>query len=716
MGETSTELKPVRLHRFMALIAAVSLASLAAAQTTTPSQPAVAPAVTTPGASGQTSTGQYSSGPLMAPPAAPGPYTSLPPIPVGPATDAANVNAALAAAKQGDASRIRAAMNQIYNPVARKIALWALIDGAPTAVSFAEADDARRELVGWPRELRREETAESSLPLSGLPAPAVIAWFGAGQPRTGPGVLALAGALETVGRTSEARDLIRLAWRTRLLDQPIQDAMVARFGAVLTADDYAAREDLLLYGAHDGPAQDLLRFLTPDQQALAQARMAVRRADPNAGALIAALPPALQTAPGLTFERVMRLHDQSQDLAARQLANGLAEAMPDQTAATKLWRHGYYAIEALEQGDAAGAYAVAAHSGLTTGPDAAEAQFLAGWIALSRLKDPRLADTHFAKIADAGGSPLTQSRAYYWRGRAAETEGDVVDAQLFYSQAASHTTAFYGLLAAERNGVKTLSIGHDPAITSADRSVFEARDEIKAMRYLVGIGARDEFKAFAADLAEILPTARDEAMLVDLARGYGDQEAGMRVVRNAAKRGFILPERGYPLVASPTMLGGPEPALVLAVTRQESSFDPYAHSHAGARGMMQLMPATAETLARQLGMSFSASELEDPQYNMRLGAAYLSDLVNRFSGSYVMAAAAYNAGPGRPSQWTAVCGDPRSGASDPLDFIECIPFSETRDYVMRVLEATQVYRARLDSGQAPLTLGRDLRRGAYGNP
>jgi soluble lytic murein transglycosylase len=132
--------------------------------------------------------------------------------------------------------------------------------------------------------------------------------------------------------------------------------------------------------------------------------------------------------------------------------------------------------------------------------------------------------------------------------------------------------------------------------------------------------------------------------------------------------------------------------------------------------MMQLMPATAETLARQLGMSFSASELEDPQYNMRLGAAYLSELVSRFSGSYVMAAAAYNAGPGRPSQWTAVCGDPRSGSGDPLDFIECIPFSETRDYVMRVLEATQVYRARLDSGQAPLTLGRDLKRGAYGSP
>ncbi len=439
------------------------------------------------------------------------PYTSLPPPP-GPSTDAANVNAALAAARQGDSSRIRAAMNQIYDPVARKIALWALIDGAPTAVSFAEADAARRELVGWPRELRREETSEASLPLSGLPPPAIISWFGASQPRTGPGVLALAGALESAGRTSEARDLVRLAWRTRLLDQPIQDAMMARFSAVLTADDYAAREDLLLYGAHDGPAQDLLRFLTPDQQALAQARMAVRRGDPNAETLIAALPPTLQTRAGPHLRAGRCGCTTRVRISPRaSVASGLAEEMPDQGCShSSCRRHGYYAIEALEQGDAAGAYAVAAHSGLTTGPDAAEAQFLAGWIALSRLKDPRLADTHFAKIADAGGSPLTQSRAYYWRGRAAEAEGDVVDAQLFYSQAASHTTAFYGLLAAERSGVKTLSIGHDPSVTAADRSVFEARDEIKATRYLAGIGARDEFKAFTADLADILPTARDE--------------------------------------------------------------------------------------------------------------------------------------------------------------------------------------------------------------
>ncbi|MGH7022092.1 MAG: lytic transglycosylase domain-containing protein [Caulobacteraceae bacterium] len=704
--------RPLAPRRLLSvLLAATSCASLVAAQPAT--TPEGAPAAPVPG------TSTPSPSPLvtpLAPPAAPIPYSALPPTPPSPNADAQNVLAALAAAKAGDGARIRAAMDQIANPTARQIALWALVDGAPAQVSFAEADAARRELAGWPREVRREEVAETMLPYSGLPPAQVVAWFGGEPPHTGAGALALATALEGVGQPAQAAELIRQIWRTRLFDQATQDTIIARFGAVLTADDYAAREDLLLYGAHDGPAQDLLRFLQPDQQALAQARMAVRRGDPNAETMIAALPPALQTAPGLTYERMLRLRDTGDEVAARQLAAGLPEVIPDQVAAGRLWRHGRLAVDALQQGDAAGAYAVAAHAGLTSGADAAQAQFMAGWLALTRLKDPRLADEHFAKVAEAGSSPLTQSRAYYWRGRAAEAEGDVVNAQLFFSQAAAWPTTFYGQLAARKAGEKMLTLGHDPQISSAERAAFEAMPAIRAMHYLADIGARDEFKVFAADLSDILPTAADEAMLVDLARAYGDQQASMRVVRNAAKRGFILPERGYPLVTPPAAVGGAEAAFVLGVTRQESSFDPNAHSGAGARGMMQLMPGTAEILARKLGMSFSSYELEDPQYNMRLGSFYLGQLVGEFGGSYIMAAAAYNAGPGRPAQWTTECGDPRSAGTDPLNYVECIPFYETRDYVMRVLEATEVYRARLGGGSAPLTLESDLRRGAYGYP
>jgi soluble lytic murein transglycosylase len=329
------------------------------------------------------------------------------------------------------------------------------------------------------------------------------------------------------------------------------------------------------------------------------------------------------------------------------------------------------------------------------------------------MRDPRLADTHFAKLQAIGQSPLTQSRALYWRGRANEAEGDAVQAQIFYGQAARYYTTFYGQLAAVKAGIRTLVLDKDPPITAADRARFEGREYVRATRALAEIGAKDTFKSFVASLSDTLPTGQEEALLVDLARGYGDQEVSMRAVRNAAKRGFILPERGYPVRTPPSVAGAPEAAFVLGITRQESSFDPRARSGPGARGMMQLMPSTAAIVARRLGVSYSPGQLDDPDYNMQLGSAFLGQLVNQFSGSYVMASAAYNAGPGRPTAWVVDCTDPRASGTDPLDFIECIPFSETRDYVMRVMEATQVYRARLNGGSAPLTLATDLKRGGY---
>jgi soluble lytic murein transglycosylase len=230
---------------------------------------------------------------------------------------------------------------------------------------------------------------------------------------------------------------------------------------------------------------------------------------------------------------------------------------------------------------------------------------------------------------------------------------------------------------------------------------------------LAEIGAKDTFKGFVVSLAETLPSGAEAALLVDLVRGYGDQDLSMKVVRTAAQHGFILPERGYPVRTPPTVAGAPETAFILGITRQESGFDPHVRSGAGAEGMMQLMPGTAAILARKLGYSYGGGRLDDPDFNMQLGSAYLGQLVDQFSGSYVMAAAAYNAGPGRPTEWSTYSGDPRATSTDPSDFIECIPFSETRNYVMRVLEATQVYRARLAGGSAPLTLAADLKRGGF---
>ena len=362
----------------------------------------------------------------------------------------------------------------------------------------------------------------------------------------------------------------------------------------------------------------------------------------------------------------------------------------------------------------ASAYGAAANTGLVIGPDAAEAEFYAGWIALKKLKNAPAAVDHFARLAAAGTSPITQGRALYWQGRAAEAMGDTAAAQAFYRKGAQHITVFYGQLAAEKAGLRDLTLPKDPVITQADRARFEGRELVRALRLLFESGNKDTFKVFALHIDDTLPTAAECALLVDLARGYGDPDTAMRAVRTAAQRGMTLPERGYPLLIAPTVPGGAEPAFVFSITRQESNFDARARSAPGARGLMQLMPATGAMTARSLGETYTVDRLFEADFNMRLGARYLGDMVSTFGGSYVMAAAAYNAGPGRPAQWITLCGDPRGASTDPLDFIECIPFVETRNYVMRTLETTQVYRARIAGGSAPLTLSNDLKRGAWG--
>jgi soluble lytic murein transglycosylase len=622
---------------------------------------------------------------------------------------------ALEGARLGDPAPIRAALTQLSDPLARKVALWALIDTDPSGMSYAELDTARRDLVGWPGAAHRVAATEKVLEGGGVSSQATIDWFAGADPATPEGAMALAAAYQATGQQAKAADVIRHIWRTKAFDAPVQQQMLTRFGALITADDHAAREDMLLFGIQGPAAHDLLPLLSDDQRALAQARMAIRDGSSDASSLIAALPASVRNAPGVGYEEALSADRRGDVAGALALIPQLPAVIPDPDAQNRMWKlRKDLVITALKAGDSRAAYRAAADSGVATGQDGAEAEFYAGWIALDRLKDPQLADQHFAKLQAIGVSPITVSRALYWRGKAAEAAGDQVAAQLFYSDAAKHQTAFYGQLAAAKVGLTQISLGKDPEITLADRARFEDRSEIRAARMLGDIGAKDTFRSFVLSLATTLPDAGEAAQLVDLVRSYDEQELSMKVVRAAAQHGFILPERGYPLRTPTSISGGAETALVLGITREESGFDPHVRSGPGATGMMQLMPGTASVLARRLGYPYSLSKLEDADFNMQLGSAYLGQLVDRFSGSYVMAAAAYNAGPGRPTEWTAFCGDPRSTSTDPADYIECIPFSETRNYVMRVLEATEVYRARLNGGTAPNSLPADLKRGAYG--
>jgi soluble lytic murein transglycosylase len=632
------------------------------------------------------------------------------------AQDQANLREALRAAMSGDVSRAESLRADLPDPVAKKLVLWAMVDQAGERLPFFELDQARRDLWGWPRASRRQIVAEKLLESQSMSPQATIDWFKGQEPASAEGAMALAAAYRAAGRPADAASLIKHFWRDKVFEADPQRQMLTRFGDVLTADDHSRRAELLLYGPQGPAARDMIALLPPDQQDLARLRMNIREGVRGAEVTVENLPPNLQDDPGLNYERARQLLRQREGVLALALLKRLPAHPPGDDAASQIWPVRKQLVNlALSNHDYQAAYDAADKNGMTSGVDYAEAEFYAGWIALTKLKKADLAEQHFAHIEEVGSSPITQGRALYWRARAVEAAGDIIGAHDLYAQAAGYPTTFYGQLAAEKTGQAEIDVGHDPVPSSADRARFEGREQVQAIRMLHDIGQSDLFRTFVLSTADTLPKAEEYALLVDTCRSYGDQDLSMRVARAGAQHGFVLPQRGYPLLNDPIPGGtSAEPALVLSIARQESNFDPGARSpSAGARGLMQLMPSTAAILARRMGQPYSAERLYDADYNVRLGSYYLGNMVDTFGGSYVMAAASYNAGPNHMPDWTAVCGDPRTASGDPVDFIECIPFSETRNYVMRVMESMEVYRARLNGGRAPLTLSRDLKRGSY---
>jgi soluble lytic murein transglycosylase len=627
-------------------------------------------------------------------------------------SEPARLRDALEAAKSGDTDHARAVQATLADPLARRIVTWALVDSDATRLGYFDLDAARRDLSGWPRSSRREQATERALETSGLSPSATIAFFDGREPETAEGAMALASAYQSLGRQGEAQALIRHFWRDRPFEADVQARMLGRWGSILTADDNARRLDILLYGQQGPAARAMMDLAPPDQLAEAQARLALRDDRNDAPAYVERVPAALQNDPGLAFERARYYRKRNLETVAVPLLRYLPRNLPPEVA-SEIWpERRALMMAALRTGDLADAHQAAAQHGLAPGADFAEAEFFAGWIDL-KTHDAREADEHFARLASIGASPITLSRAFYWRGRAAEARGDSAAANGYYAQGARFITAFYGQLAAEKIGRTTLSLPADPQPTAADRERFEGRDLVRAARMLADAGERDTFRVFVLGADDTLPSAEEYALLSDLAKQYGDQDLAMRVARAGAQRGFLLPERGYPIRMPPAGGGLPEPAFSLAIIRQESNFDPAQRSGPGARGLMQVMPSTAEAIARRIGLRFSSSRLNDPDYNMQLGTAILQQTLDDEGGSYLLTAAAYNAGPGRAAQWVAACGDPRGASTDPTDFIECISIAETRNYVMRILETTEVYRARLAGGSAPLTLTADLRRGGW---
>ena len=366
----------------------------------------------------------------------------------------------------------------------------------------------------------------------------------------------------------------------------------------------------------------------------------------------------------------------------------------------------------LDRGEAELAYKIVAASQATGDGERVEAAFHAGWYALRFLGDAKLAEPHFRDLLALATLPRTASRAAYWLGRTREADGDAEAARLAFTEAAKFGSTFYGQLAREKLGMVTTGMERAPAPSALDRLRFADRDSVKAIRLLAAAGHAELALPFVRGVAETVDAPGEISLLTGLARRIDQSRAGVQAAAIAERRGMSVAWLPSPFIGVPVGLSLPEPvdrALVYAIVRQESAFNHQATSHAGARGLMQLMPGTARDTAAKAQLPFSVQRLtSDPLYNATLGAHHLGELLDRLDRSYVLTFVGYNAGPGRAYQWVAAYGDPRGGSVDPIDWIERIPFDETRNYVQKVMENLQIYRSRIGY---PLSLSQDLVRG-----
>lgn len=570
----------------------------------------------------------------------------------------------------------------------------------------------------WPAGPLLRRRAEEAL-LSEKKAPATVrAYFATAKPVSAPGKFALALALRADGCDADAAEMVRDLWRTESFGRSLEAKVLDAFPDALTRVDHRYRMERALLKDDWESAGRAAGYAGGAYASLVRARRAVEDKSSGAAAALAAVPPSLRSDASYIFSRAQYLRRADKaEAAAAVLAT--APSNPDVLVDGDEWwiERRIVARKLLDLGDAKTAYAVASQPAARSPEKRIEAEFHAGWIALRFAGDPAAAAQHFARVAAIAESPISVARAAYWQGRAAEALGQSEEAKRFYERAALQPIAYYGQVARARLGQTSLPLRAPADLEGAERQAFDGRLSIRALRLLGEAGIKELALPLYIDAARDLSDPRELQALGDLATDMKDARALVAIGKLAVQRGLPLDAHAYPTIGIPTYetftaVPQVERAMVYAIARQESQFDPRAQSGVGARGLMQMMPATAQRTARRVSTAFDVDRLtSDPAYCARLGQAHLGELMEDWRGSYVLAFASYNAGGGNVKKWIDAYGDPRKGDVDVIDWVERIPFTETRNYVQRVMENLQVYRSRLDSRSALLIEG-DLHRGA----
>jgi len=596
-----------------------------------------------------------------------------------------------------------------------------------TGASFDQLSRFLMANKGWPDADKMRVRAEKAIALDSFDPPRTLAYFAAYPPQTASGHLRMALALNASGRRDEATAAVRRAWTSGTLDDFETSRALGFFPGALTAADHDARMDRLLWLGATAAAGRQLAYTSPERRSVFAARLAMRNASVDAAlqasAVESANPSLTGTDAGYITDKATWLRQSGRVGEARALLaapRSLAKAPtdPEEWLETLLTN----ARQADAGGDKLTAYNIARQLGDTFPPgtvvretplsvrdDYTSLAWLAGQLAYKDLRRPAEAVRLYRTYGEAARSAQTRTKGFYWAGRAALAAGDTAAANAHFADAAQHYDQFYGQLSLERLRRPQPKPVPNPNIqvSSDDKRAFEDDRLVRAARALGEIGAWREQSQFLRALAQKATSPADHVLAGQLASQIGRPDLGVMIGRSAQANSLDAVEvSGFPTVRVPAGHEG-NWTFIHAITRQESQFDRAAISHAGARGMMQLMPGTAREVAGKLGMSYDAGSLTtDTNYNLMLGSTYFQQMLRYFGGSYPLAVAAYNAGPGNVNKWIRANGDPRGGGIEMVDWIEAIPIFETRNYVQRVLENAVVYDSLRDGRtlpQAPLS-------------
>ncbi len=621
-------------------------------------------------------------------------------------------------AKRGDLSAALAAAGN--DVAARKAATWLWLQAHLKRASAAELLNFANANPRWPRAGTFRALGELKLLLRGS-QPELATYFAKHRPVSASGKVALARLLLARGETEKARALLKSAWRNPYLSTAAEEYIYRNMHGLLSRTDDAARLWRLIMAQRTRHAVRFARHLPPAYRQAAAAARALMLRRHGAVSAYRRLPASMRTQ-ALRYALARYYRKTGQTLKALSILKGLPASHARQIMPTQWWTEkrliARYLLATRYRRHWRDAYRLAASHGFATpGKPAFRGEFLAGFIALEKLHEPKTALRHFLRLPKLAKSRTWKAKGWYWVGRAREALGDIDGARRAYRAAATTPTVYYGLLAREKLGLGRRPIPLKMAWPTAEAKCRVGSHELmRAARYLAAAGEKRRVRAFVWPLAYSFHKAPELAAAASWLWDISGPANAVRLAKAAGSRGIDIDNYGYPVRALPKHRSREnilELPVVLAITRQESEFDPHAGSHAGAHGLMQLMPSTARIEARVLGVSFRRGWLKSrPDYNLMLGRHHLARIMQNFGGSYALAFAAYNAGAGNVRKWLREYGDMRTGSPDPVEWVELIPITETRNYVQKVLQGTHVYRTRLKRPMLPIS--RDLWRGVPG--